>query len=157
MSVKKPCILEYVKRQTMCLWDWHFYHPCLHIDRIITFWILKNLSLTLRDTLERISKVSCNQNLFSRPQSRYWNATQKMNSNDKVFSGEMLSKRIEQSDWPYNFWSCRVFHYSFVRVALPPSVKKWPNLHLSWAPPHQIFRYSPGKSYSILLLLEVGD
>ena len=61
----------------MRLWDWHFYHLCLPIDRRIIFWILKNLnlrdtlSLTLRDTLGRTPKVIRYQNLFSRFQS-WW-------------------------------------------------------------------------------------
>ena len=69
----------------ICLWDWHFYHSCLHIDVGIMFSILKNLSLTLRDTLERTPKVISNQNWFSRFQSWCWTAIQKMNSKDKAF------------------------------------------------------------------------
>ena len=56
----------------MWLWNWYFYHSCLHIDGRIMFWILNNLTLTLRDTLERTPKVISNQNLFSRSQSWYW-------------------------------------------------------------------------------------
>ena len=37
----------------MCLWDWYFYHSCLHIDGKIKYYILRNL----RDTLERTLKV----------------------------------------------------------------------------------------------------
>ena len=40
--------------------------PFLHIDGRIIFWILNNLTLTLRNTLERTPKVMSNQNLFSR-------------------------------------------------------------------------------------------
>ena len=54
------------------LWDWHFYLLRLHIDKRIMFWILNNLSLTLRDTFERTPKVISNQNLFSRFQSWCW-------------------------------------------------------------------------------------
>ena len=94
----------------MWLWDWHFYHSCLHIDRRIIFWILKNSS----DTLKRTPKVISNENLFSRFQSWWW------------------------SDWPWKLWGCSVFHYSRVGLMLPLSVRKWPNL--AWQPPflHQI-------------------
>ena len=54
------------------LWDWHFYLLRLRIDKRIMFWILNNLSLTLRDTFERTPKVISNQNLFSRFQSWCW-------------------------------------------------------------------------------------
>ena len=62
----------------MQLWDWHFYHSCLSIDRRIILWILKNLSLrntlslNLKDTLGRTPKVISNQNLFSKFQSWCW-------------------------------------------------------------------------------------
>ena len=69
----------------MCLWDWHFYYSCLYIDGRIMFWFLKNLSLTLRGTLERVPKVISNQDLFSWFQSWCWTSIQKMNSEDKAF------------------------------------------------------------------------
>ena len=74
-------------------------------------------------------------------------------------SGEILRKRIKQSDWPWKFWCHRVFHYSHAGLVLPQSVKQWPNLHPSYSflPPHQIFTFSPWKPYSNLSLLEVGD
>ena len=53
----------------MWLWNWHF-HVCILMEEL--FWILHNLTLTLRDTLERTPKVISNQNLFSRFQSWYW-------------------------------------------------------------------------------------
>ena len=47
-----------------------------------------------------------------------------------------MCKRIKQSDWPWKFWGCRVFHYSWVGLVLSLSVTKWPNLldhfHLKW-------------------------
>ena len=52
-----------------------------------------------------------------------------------------------QFDWPWKFWGYRVFHYSLVRVVLPPWVIKWPNLHPSESP-IQILTFSPWKPYS---------
>ena len=40
-----------------------------------------------------------------------------------------MCKTIKQSDWPWKFWGRRVFDYSRVGLVLPPSVRKWPNLH----------------------------
>ena len=50
---------------------------------------------------------------------------------DADHDAEILCKRIKQSDWPWKFLGCRVFHYIRVGVVLPPSVKKWPNLRPS--------------------------
>ena len=49
----------------MSIWDWNFYDSYLHIDGGIMLSILKNLRLTLKDTLEKTPKVISNQNLFS--------------------------------------------------------------------------------------------
>ena len=95
MSVKKPCIVHYEQKKGKSQFADLFYLApeswtvcklvsevksglkfCdFGIDISITyvwilmkelFWILNNLSLTLRDTLEGTPKVISNQNLFSR-------------------------------------------------------------------------------------------
>ena len=103
----------------MWLWGWPFYHSCLHIDGRIMFWILKNISLTLRDTLERTPEAISNQNFSGRFLSWYWTIIQKMNS---------------KSDWPWKFWGRSVFDFSQVGLVVSPSVKKWANLHPSDSP-----------------------
>ena len=42
----------------VCLLSRHFYHSCLHFDARITFSILKNISLTLRDACKELQKLS---------------------------------------------------------------------------------------------------
>ena len=107
--------------------------PCLHIDGRIMFWILNNLTLTLRDTLERTPKVISNQNSFSR------------------FQYEILCKRMKQTDWPWKYSDCRVFYYSRVGVVLTPSAKKWPNLYQSEFPLPS-FLHSPYESLTSLII-----
>ena len=98
----------------------------ISITRVCIWWknyilnFKKLISLTLRDTLKRTPKVISNQNLFSRFQSWCWFWCWSWCS--------ILCKRIKQSDWPWKFWGCRVFHYSRVGLVLPLSVRKWPNL-----------------------------
>ena len=79
----------------MWLWHWHFYHSCLHIDGRIKFWILTNLSLTLRDTLESTPKVNSNKNYsvgFSHDaELSYKRWIQKVN-----LSGAILCKRQKE-------------------------------------------------------------
>ena len=83
-------------------------------------WILKNLSLT--------------KGYFGKNSKSYQNVT-KIYSVGFSHDADHDGKRIKQSDWPWKFWGCRVFHYSWVGVVLPLSVNKWPNLHPS-DPPH---------------------
>ena len=83
-------------------------------------WILKNLSLT--------------KGYFGKNSKGYQNVT-KIYSVGFSHDADHDGKRIKQSDWPWKFWGCRVFHYSWVGVVLPLSVNKWPNLHPS-DPPH---------------------
>ena len=79
----------------MTLAYWHFYHSCLHIDGRIMFWILTNLSLTLRDTLESTPKVNSNKNYsvgFSHDaELSYKRWIQKVN-----LSGAILCKRQKE-------------------------------------------------------------
>ena len=117
----------------MWLWVWHFYDSCLHNDRKSMLWILKIVSLTLRDTLEWTPKVISNQNSFSR------------------FQYEILCKRMKQTDWPWKYSDCRVFYYSRVGVVLTPSAKKWPNLYQSKFPLPS-FLHSPYESLTFLII-----
>ena len=122
----------------MWLWDWHFYHSCLHIDRKIMFWILKSFSLTLRDTLERTPKVISDQNSFSRFQSwcwfRCWNLLSKNQAN------WLALKILVSQDFP-----------------LPSHQSNSDQISTHQSSPHPMFYVLPMKALLPLLLLEVGD
>ena len=120
----------------MTLAYWHFYHSCLHIDGRIMFWILTNLSLTLRDTLESTPKVNSNKNYsvgFSHDaELSYKRWIQKVN-----LSGAILCKRQKEPQG---------FQLQLGSGGTPPLVKKWPILH-PWE--------SPTPNIYILLMKDV--
>ena len=78
MSIKKLCILEYVKRKTKATLQ-IFFIWYVKLEYYVVYYQKKKndlnltlrdtLTLTLRDTLGRTRKVITNQNLFSRFQS----------------------------------------------------------------------------------------
>ena len=88
----------------MWLWGWHFYHSCLHIDERIVL-NFKNLSLTIRDTLEGTPEVISNQNLLSRFQSWCWTAIRKINSKDKAFLENFCVNESSNLTGLENFWA----------------------------------------------------
>ena len=106
----------------------------------------KLISLTLRDTLKRTPKVISNQNLFSRFQSWccFWCWSWCLN---------FVYQAIKQSDWPWKFWDCRVFHYSRFGLVILLSVRKRPNFfQLPPAFTHQIFTFTKFLHYYYLKL-----
>ena len=111
---------------------WTFLSPILaHIDGKITLWILRNLSLTLRDTWEKLQKLSVTKIYSVGFHHKYWTVVQKMNSRDKAILKKFCVKESS------NLIDLECFGpagFSVIAVlgCLPPLwIKKWPNLHVS--------------------------
>ena len=126
----------------MWLWGWHFYHSCLQLDGRIMFWILKNISLTLRVTLERTLEAISNQNLFCRFQSWCWTTIQKMNYKDKTFLEKLFGKESSSLIGLENFGAAgfsiigRFEWYSKSPPIRVPPTDFWHAPHESLTPPY---------------------
>ena len=131
------------------------------ISLIVAYWwknyvlSFQNISLTLRNTLERTPEAISNQNLFL---GFYHNAKllyKKWTQKIKLFRRTFVKKNLAIV-LTLEILGLRVFHYSQVRLVLFPSGKKWPNIHPLDTPSLILNVYFlPMKDLLSLLLLEI--
>ena len=139
----------------MWLLDWHFYHSSLNIGGRIMFWILKNLSLILRDILVRTPEVISNQNLFSRFQSWCWTIIQKMNSKDKATLEKFCVKESSNLICLGNFWAAGVSSTAVLGWYFPNQSKS-DRMSTHRSPPHTKFLHSPHESLTLPIITWSG-
>ena len=108
-----------------------FFLTHLHIDIRILVWTLKKISLTLRYTPAKNSKSHQEPKLILQVSITMLNCQTKNEFKWQSFFGNILSRRIKDSDWLRKFWGHSVFHYGQIGGGTTLSIKKRPNVHSS--------------------------